>query len=206
MSGRISKSKKRKGASKAPPDSAPTSQIPKLKLHIPPLSIATDATVQNPHESPTQAVTLGPTTLPTQGQAIQNSQAAELYLPDPYPTPLEMIDQFREDEHATTDAEEVLYHCNIHFLPAKIILFYLPHLREYIAQFFVPNGAVIIELYTICYTSASKLSVLILLPRYAGLLRLFTQNYILFYSAHLRDSTEHVFVLNGAVFVELLYI
>jgi hypothetical protein len=79
----------------------------------------------------------------------------------------------------------------------------LRHLREYIAQFFVPNGAVIIELYTICYTSASKLSVLILLPRYAALLRLFTQNYILLYSAHLRDSMEHVFVSNGAVFVEL---
>jgi hypothetical protein len=99
-----------------------------------------------------------------------------------------------------------VYHCNIHFLPAKIILFYSPHLREYIAQIFVSNGAVIIELYTIYYASASKLSVLMLLPRYAALLRLFTQNYILFYLAHSRDSTEHVFVSNGAVFVELYMI
>jgi hypothetical protein len=98
------------------------------------------------------------------------------------------------------------HHCNIvqpTFLPAKIILFYSPHLREYIAHIFVSNGAVIIDLYTIYYASASKLSVLMLLPRYATSLRLFTQNYILFYSAHLRDSIEHVFVSNSAVFVEL---
>jgi hypothetical protein len=45
-----------------------------------------------------------------------------------------------------------------------------------------------------------------LLPRYAALPCLFTQNFILFYSPRLRDSIEHVFVLNGAVFIELYMI
>jgi 4-hydroxybenzoate polyprenyltransferase len=79
-------------------------------------------------------------------------------------------------------------------------------LHEYIAHIFVSNGAVFVELYTIYYASTSKLSVLMLLPRYAALSSLFAQIFILFYSPHLREYFTYSFVLNGAVFIELFTI
>jgi hypothetical protein len=106
MSGRVSKPRKRKGSSKAPPDPAPTSKIPKLKLRIPPLSTAT---VQIPPESPTTPTIRAPSVLPTQGQVMQNSQDTDMYIHDSYPSPRQqMINQFREDEErAAMEAEEV---------------------------------------------------------------------------------------------------
>jgi hypothetical protein len=44
---------------------------------------------------------------------------------------------------------------------------------------------------------------MMLLPRYAALLRLFTQIFILLYPPCLREYIEHIFVLNSAVFIEL---
>ena len=100
------KPRKHKGSSKTPPDPTPTSKIPKLKLRIPPLSTAT---VQISPESPTTPTIQAPSVLPTQGQVMQNSQDTDIYIPDPYPSPRQlMIDQFREDEErAAMEAKEV---------------------------------------------------------------------------------------------------
>ena len=100
-SGCVSKPRKRKGSSKAPPDPASPSKIPKLRLHIlPPSTASSLATVQIPPES--ESPTITPTTwapsesgLPTQGQITQpeddhtympDSDPVELYVsPPPFP-------------------------------------------------------------------------------------------------------------------------